>query len=78
VLFQLLKAEADMTLSTEFLRDGDQLAAHMTGTIKVEGADVVFESFMFATIDKESGKMAVLTERAIWGPAGSEPEHGLN
>jgi hypothetical protein len=68
----LSAVEADTTSSTEFLRDGDQLAAHMSGTIKIEGADFVFESFMFATVDTKTGKLAVLTERAIWEPAGNE------
>ena len=65
-------------LSEEFLRDGDQLAARMTGTIKVDGADTTFESFMFAKVDKESGRMEWLIERAVWGPTGAEPEHGVN
>lgn len=64
--------------SHEFLRDGDQLAARMTGTIKVDGADAQFESFMFAKLDKESGKMEWLIERSVHGPVGGEPEHGVN
>ena len=64
-------------LSEEFLRDGDQLAARMTGTIKVDGAETMFESFMFAKVDKESGRMEWLIERAVWGPIGAEPEHGV-
>lgn len=62
----------------EFLRDGDQLAARMTGTIKVDGADTDFESFMFAKVDKESGKLEYLIERSVWGPAGGASEHGVN
>ncbi|KAK8016719.1 hypothetical protein PG993_014908 [Apiospora rasikravindrae] len=62
----------------EFLRDGDQLAARMTGTIKVEGAATDFESFMFAKVDKESGKLEWLVERSVWGPAGEAPEHGAS
>ncbi|OTA70055.1 hypothetical protein K449DRAFT_459870 [Hypoxylon sp. EC38] len=62
----------------EFLRDGDQLAARMTGTIKVNGADTEFESFMFAKVDKATGKIAWLVERSVWGPAGGAPEHGVN
>ena len=65
-------------LSEEFLRDGDQLAARMTGTTKVDGIDTTFESFMFAKIDKESGRMEWLIERSVWGPAGAEREHGVN
>ncbi|KAF2811292.1 uncharacterized protein BDZ99DRAFT_519940 [Mytilinidion resinicola] len=61
-----------------FLRDGDQLAARMTGTIKVNGTETAFESFMFAKIDKESGRMVSLVERSVWGPVGAAPEHGVN
>ncbi|KAJ2991507.1 hypothetical protein NUW58_g2489 [Xylaria curta] len=49
----------------EFLRDGEKLAVHMTGTIKVEGTETEFESFMFAKVDRETGKMEWLVERAI-------------
>ncbi|KAK7033209.1 hypothetical protein R3P38DRAFT_2921357, partial [Favolaschia claudopus] len=41
----------------EFLRDRDQLAARMTGTIKIQGVATEFESFIFAKVDKESGRM---------------------
>ncbi|KAI1781441.1 hypothetical protein F4818DRAFT_37935 [Hypoxylon cercidicola] len=61
----------------EFLRDGDQLAARMTGTIKVSGTDTKFESFMFGKVDKGTGKMEWLVERSVWGPVGG-PEHGVN
>ncbi|KAF2966131.1 hypothetical protein GQX73_g7451 [Xylaria multiplex] len=61
-----------------FLRDGNQLAAHMTGTIKVDGTDTAFESFMFGQVDKESGKLEWLIERSVWGPVGGAPEHGEN
>lgn len=50
----------------------------MTGVIKVEGVDTEFETFMFAKLDKESGKMEWLIERSIWGRAGEAPEHGVN
>lgn len=73
--------DVDMILhfdSHEFLRDGDQLAARMTGTIKVDAVDTEFESFMFAKVNKESGKMEWLIERAIWGPMGGASEHGIN
>ncbi|TGO24688.1 hypothetical protein BPAE_0097g00340 [Botrytis paeoniae] len=62
----------------QFLRDGDNLAAHMTGTIKVDGEDTEFESFMFGKVDKQSGKLEWLQERSIWGPQGGAPEHGVN
>jgi hypothetical protein len=64
--------------SHEFLRDGDQLAARMTGTIKVDGVSTDFESFLFAKVEKESGKLEYLIERAVWGPAGGASEHGVN
>lgn len=67
-----------MQCSEEFLRDGDQLAARMTGVIKVDGVDTEFESFMFAKIESSSGKMEYLIERSVWGPAGQAPEHGVN
>lgn len=60
----------------EFLRDGDQLAARMTGTIKVEGVDMEFESFMFAKVDSGSGKLECLVERSVWGPVGGEAVQG--
>lgn len=49
----------------------------MTGTISVDGVATVFESFMFAKVDGD-GKMEWLNERSVWGPAGGEPEHGVN
>ncbi|KAI0838798.1 hypothetical protein F5Y06DRAFT_267901 [Hypoxylon sp. FL0890] len=57
----------------EFLRDGDQLAARMVGTIKINGSDTEFESFMFGKVDKATGKMAWLVERSVWGPKGGDP-----
>lgn len=50
----------------------------MTGTMKVDGEETKFESFMFATVEKETGKMVKLIERAVWGPVGKEYEHGVN
>lgn len=64
--------------SHQFLRDGDQLAARMTGTIKIDGAATEFESFMIAMVDKESGRMEWMIERSIWRPVGGPPEHGVN
>lgn len=55
-----------------------ELAARMIGTIKVDGVDTEFESFMFAKIERASGKMLWLIERSIWGPVGKAPEHGVN
>lgn len=50
----------------------------MTGTIKVDGADTAFESFMFAQVEKESGRLEWLIERSVWGAVGKAPEHGAN
>jgi hypothetical protein len=50
----------------------------MTGTLTVDGVASSFESFMFAKIDKESGRMEWLIERAIWGPVAAAPEHGVH
>ncbi|CAH0018964.1 unnamed protein product [Clonostachys rhizophaga] len=61
----------------EFLRDGDLLSARMTGTIKVDGMPTHFECFMFAKVDRESGKMEYLNERSVWGPAGESPIYGV-
>ncbi|KAF2226235.1 hypothetical protein BDZ85DRAFT_47540 [Elsinoe ampelina] len=52
----------------EFLRDGDLLAARLVGTIKVEGVDCKFESFLFAKVAESDGRMTSLIERSIWGP----------
>ena len=62
-------------LSDEFLRDGQMLAARMTGTIKVDGADTAFESSMFAKLDS-SGRMEWLKERSVWGHADAAPDKG--
>ncbi|KZM20138.1 uncharacterized protein EKO05_0002800 [Ascochyta rabiei] len=60
----------------EFLRDGSQLAARMTGVVQLDGTETFFESFFFATVDEESGKLASLTERAVWGAVGKGEVHG--
>lgn len=51
----------------EFLRQGDQLAARMTGTVKLEGKETFFESFFFARVEAGSGRLESLIERAVWG-----------
>ncbi|KAF4979779.1 hypothetical protein FZEAL_4083 [Fusarium zealandicum] len=61
----------------EFLRDGDQLAARMTGSVKVGGVSMSFECFYFAKVNKDNGKLEYLIERGVWGEAGKEPEHGI-
>ena len=50
----------------------------MTGTIKVDSNDTFFESFMFAKVEQESGKLEWLIERSVWGPAGGKPGHGVS
>lgn len=58
----------------QFLRDGDQLSARLTGTIKVDSTNAFFESFMFARVEQESGKLEWLIERSVWGPLGGESD----
>ncbi|KAF1925777.1 uncharacterized protein M421DRAFT_69003 [Didymella exigua CBS 183.55] len=60
----------------EFLRDGNQLAARMTGVLDLGGKDTFYECFFFTAVDGASGKLASLTERAIWGDVGGEEVHG--
>ncbi|KAI0813116.1 hypothetical protein GGR55DRAFT_639303 [Xylaria sp. FL0064] len=62
----------------EFLRDGSRLAAHMTGTIKLDDEAITFESFMFAHVEEETGKLEWLIERSVWAPIGDKPDHGAN
>ncbi|KAH8760502.1 hypothetical protein F5883DRAFT_563846 [Diaporthe sp. PMI_573] len=53
----------------DFLRDGDMLAARMTGTLKIEGMDSEFETFFVAKVDS-AGKMLWLKDRSLYGPVG--------
>ena len=62
----------------EFLRDGDQLAARMTGTIKLDDIETAFESFMFGKVEGGSGRLEWLHERSVWGAVGKDWEHGVN
>lgn len=55
----------------EFLRDGDQLAARLTGSVSIGGVVTEFESFMFAKVDG-SGRVEWLRERAVNGPVGGD------
>ena len=73
-----LELTLSISCSEEFLRDGDQLAARMTGVAKVEGVETFFECFFFAKIEKESGKIESLIERAVWGAVGKTSEHGTS
>lgn len=50
----------------------------MTGTIKVDGAEMAFKSFMFGKVHSETGKFEHLIERSVWGPIDKEPEHGVS
>ena len=61
----------------EFLRDGDQLAARMTGTIKLDDVETAFESFMFGKVEGRSGKLEFLIERSVWGPVGEVWKEGV-
>jgi hypothetical protein len=48
----------------------------MTGTIKLDGVDTDFESFVFAKVDKASKKMEWLIKRSIWGLIGGGSTDG--
>ncbi|KAG6357423.1 hypothetical protein INS49_013300 [Diaporthe citri] len=61
----------------DFLRDGDMLAARMTGTLKIEGTDSEFETFFVAKLDS-AGKMVWLKDRSVYGPVGEVVEKGAN
>ena len=65
-----------MSIREEYLRDGDQLAARMTGVLDLGGKEKFYECFFFAKVDGASGKLASLTERAIWGEVGVQKLHG--
>jgi hypothetical protein len=41
----------DIVSSHDFLRDGNMLAARMTGTPSIEGADSEFETYLVARVD---------------------------
>ena len=60
----------------EFLRDGNQIAARMTGVLDLEGEKTFYECFLFGTVEGE--KLASLTERAVWGEVGGKEVHGLS
>lgn len=54
--------------SQEFLRDGDQLATRLTGTVKISGFTVEFETFLIGKVDPASGKMLSVVERSSSSP----------
>lgn len=45
------------------------LSARMTGTLKIDGVDSEFETFMISKLDSD-GKMLWLKERSVWGRLG--------
>lgn len=49
----------------------------MTGSIKVDGIETVFESSMFAKLDS-AGRMEWLKERSVWGPPGAAADKGID
>lgn len=44
--------------------------------VKLGGSETFFESFFFAKVDKESGKLESLIESARWGEVGKEEAGG--
>ena len=56
-----------------FLRDGDMVAAHMDGTLAVDGVENGFESFVFAKVDGATGKLEWVVERNAWDKLGEAP-----
>ena len=60
----------------EFLRDGDQLAARMTGVLLLDGKKTSYECFFFAQVDNETGRLLSLTEQAVWGEVEEQDIHG--
>lgn len=63
--------------SRDFLRDGDMLAARMTGTLKIEGTDSEFETFFVAKLDS-AGKMVWLKDRSVYGAVGEVVKNDAN
>jgi hypothetical protein len=55
---------------------GDELAARMTGVFDLDGEKTFYECLFFAKVDRETGKLASLTERAVWGDVGGQEAHG--
>ena len=54
-------------------------AAFVYAAVQIEGNPNKFESFMFAKVHKESGKLESLIERSVWGAADKkEWEHGVD
>jgi hypothetical protein len=49
----------------------------MTGVLDLGGKETFYECFFFATVG-ESGKLASLTERAVWGEVGGNEVHGTS
>jgi len=63
--------ESDCTVH-DFVLDGNKLAVRVTGISKTSGHESAFESFIFAEIDKEAGKLTSSNIRSVTGPVGGE------
>ena len=48
----------------------------MTGVLTLDGKETFYECFFFAKVDEESGRLASLTERAVWGQLGKQEVDG--
>lgn len=48
----------------------------MTGVLDLSGQETFYECFFFAVVDEKSGRLASLTERAVWGTVGGDEVHG--
>jgi hypothetical protein len=48
----------------------------MTGVFDLDGEKTFYECLFFAKVDRETGKLASLTERAVWGDVGGQEAHG--
>jgi len=79
MLFECLPLQTNPSQpSDEFLRDGPRLAAHMTETLKPDGVDNTFVSFIVARVDEKNGKVEYMIERSIWNRPDGAPEQGAN
>lgn len=50
----------------------------MTGTIEMDGSGLFFESFMFAEVDEETGKLKWMAERSVWDQKEKSRPMGYN
>jgi hypothetical protein len=49
----------------------------MTGMLPLDKEETFYESFFFPEVDKESGRLLSLTERAVRGEVGKQDMHGM-